>query len=276
MIGLSQYHSKIMTEDGFTLPFTVIEAKNKHAKGVITYFHGGGLIFGSPDDLSQNYIDLLTQDFHLVLASYRLAPESNINTIISDALLQYDAIKQRYPSIPLFTFGRSAGAFLAMIVSTHRQVDGIVDFYGYCRVHVPSFLRPNSQYQTLSSKITPEILNQLIQQQPLTSGPMQARYPIYIHARGEAKWLDYLGIQTSTQSDYNISAQQLNHFPPTFIVHCINDPDVPYSESEYIYQNVKNCHIETLDDNQHDFDRTVNETSIDLYKKTVHFLNQLI
>ena len=127
MIGLSQYHSKIMTEDGFTLPFTVIEAQNKHAKGVITYFHGGGLIFGSPDDLSQNYIDLLTQDFHLVLASYRLAPESNINTIISDALLQYDAIKQRYPSIPLFTFGRSAVALLTMILSTPPQVDGILD-----------------------------------------------------------------------------------------------------------------------------------------------------
>ncbi|MDG0857728.1 alpha/beta hydrolase [Staphylococcus equorum] len=276
MIRLSQYHSEMITEDGFTLPFTVIEAKNNNPKGIIIYFHGGGLIFGDAYDLAQPYIDVLSQDFHLVLASYRLAPESKINIIISDVLLQYDAIKQRYPSLPLFTFGRSAGAFLAMIVSTHRQVDGIVDFYGYCRVHVPSFLRPNSQYQTLSSKITPEILNQLIQQQPLTSGSMQDRYPIYIHARGEAKWLDYLGIQTSTQSDYNISPQQLKNFPPMFIVHCKNDPDVPYTESEHIYQNVSNCQIEFLNSNQHDFDRVVNETNIDLYKKAVVFLNQLI
>lgn len=100
MIGLSQYHSEIIAEDGFTLPLTVIEAKNEHVKGVITYFHGGGLICGSPDDLPQSYIDLLTQDFHLVLVSYRLAPESNMDTIISDAILQYDAIKKCYPSLP--------------------------------------------------------------------------------------------------------------------------------------------------------------------------------
>lgn len=266
MISLSQYHSEMITEDGFTLPFTVIEAKTNSPKGIIIYFHGGGLIFGDAHDLAQPYIDVLSQNFHLVLASYRLAPESKINVIIRDVLLQYDTIKQRYSSLPLFTFGRSAGAFLAMLVSLHRPVDGILDFYGYCRVHVPSFLRPNAQYQTLSSKITPDIINQLIQNKPLISGPMQVRYPIYIHARGEAKWLYYLGIQTSTQSDYNISPQQLKGFPPMFIVHCKNDPDVPYTESEHIYQNVSNCQIESLNFNQHDFDRVVNETNISLYK----------
>ena len=45
------------------------------------------------------------------MVSYRLAPESHIDTIIEDALSNYDHLKSLYPSLPLITFGRSAGAF---------------------------------------------------------------------------------------------------------------------------------------------------------------------
>ncbi|SUM31380.1 esterase/lipase-protein [Staphylococcus gallinarum] len=67
--------------------------------------------------LEQAYIDILTENYHLILVSYRLAPESNLATIISDALLNFDHIQATYPELPLFTFGRSAGAYLAMLVA---------------------------------------------------------------------------------------------------------------------------------------------------------------
>lgn len=264
------------TIDGFTLPYTIIEAKNPSAKGVILYFHGGGLIFGQSNDLPQDYIDILTENYHLVLVSYRLAPESNIDVIINDALTQYDTIQQLYPTFPIFTFGRSAGAFLAMLTAHHRNVDGVIDFYGYCRIHVPAFLRPNKQYQALSSQITPDILNQLIQSKPLISGPIQTRYPIYLYVRGQAQWMAYLGIQSSTQSDYNISPKQLKAFPPTFIVHCTGDPDVPYSESEHIHRYINHSHFKSLSLESHDFDRDVNETAQSIYRQAVQFLDQIV
>ena len=271
---MTQNHSMCITNDGFQLPNTVIESKNEHPQGVIIYFHGGGLIFGQRDDLPQAYIDILTESYHLVLVSYRLAPESPIDTIISDALAQYDEISALYEALPIYTFGRSAGGFLSLMVARYREVAGILDFYGYSRVHVPAFLRPNAQYQALSTQITPAILNQLIQPNPLTFGSLQTRYPIYLYVRGQAKWLSYLGIQSSTASAYNISPKELKQFPPTFIVHCKGDPDVPYSESEHIYRQIEHSQLETLDLEQHDFDRDVTPTSISLYKQAVQFLKQ--
>lgn len=272
---MTQAEATCQSSDGFQLPYTIIKTKSKNPKGVIIYFHGGGLIFGQPNDLPQDYIEILTESYHVALVSYRLAPESNINTIIEDALSNYDHFKSLYPSLPLFTFGRSAGAYLAMMVARHRKIDGIIDFYGYARIHVPSFLRPNKQYQDLSTQITPAVLNQLIQAHPLTSGLLQTRYPIYLYVRGQAKWLAYLGIESSTHSAYNIPPQVLKNFPPTFIVHCTGDPDVPYSESEHVHKLVANSHFETLNQDNHDFDREVSSMSKTLYKQAVQFLNQI-
>ena len=42
------YHQYITTKDNFELPITIIEATGSQAKGVVVYYHGGGLIFGQP------------------------------------------------------------------------------------------------------------------------------------------------------------------------------------------------------------------------------------
>ncbi|MCD8917436.1 alpha/beta hydrolase [Staphylococcus gallinarum] len=273
---MTQQTSSCLTTDGFSLPYTTITANQDDVKGVIVYYHGGGLIFGQPNDLEQAYIDILTENYHLILVSYRLAPESNLETIISDALLNFDHIQATYPELPLFTFGRSAGAYLAMLVALNKTVAGVIDFYGYARIHTPAFLTANKQFQALSSQLSPNIINQLIQKEPLVTGPIQARYTIYLYARGQAEWINYLGIQSSSQQQFNISPQQLESFPPTFIVHCTGDPDVPYSESEHIHRFIEESHFESLSLNEHDFDRTFNEKGIAIYHKVVQFLNQVV
>src|SRR5699024_8039745 len=148
--------------DGFPLPYSIIAAKNQSPKGVIMYFHGGGLIFGQPNDLPQAYIDILSESYYLIMVSYRLAPESHIDTIIEDALSNYDHLKSLYPSLPIITFLRSAGALLSMLVSRNRKVDSIIDFYGFSRLHVPDLLKQNKQYQSLSTENTPKKFKQLI------------------------------------------------------------------------------------------------------------------
>lgn len=263
------------TTDNFALPVTIIEATTSQAKGVVIYYHGGGLIFGQPNDLPQAYQDIITTDYHLVCLSYRLAPESHIDTIIADAIAGLDFVADLYPELSLILFGRSAGAYLALQVASQRTVTGIIDFYGYSRVHVPGFLRPHPNYQNLSAQISPDILNQLIKSQPLTIGPMQARYPIYLHARGEAKWLSYLGIQSSTDIAYNLAPKQLQVLPPTLIVHCTGDPDIPISESDHIAQHIPTTQFKRLTLDEHDFDRTVNESNIVIYRECMQFLATL-
>ena len=266
------YHQHITTNDNFELPITIIEATGAQAKGVVVYYHGGGLIFGQPNDLPQAYQDLITTDYHLVMVSYRLAPESTIDTIIADALTGLDFVAQHYPELPQILFGRSAGAYLALQAASQREVAGIIDFYGYSRVHVPSFLRPHPTYQKLSTQVSADMLRQLIQEEPLVTGPMQTRYPIYLHARGAAQWLTYLGIQTSTDGAYNLAPKQLQQFPPTFIVHCTGDPDVPISESDYLIQHIPSTQVKRLALDEHDFDRTVNDDNIAIYQESLQFL----
>ncbi|MES3705188.1 hypothetical protein ABFE52_05295 [Staphylococcus ureilyticus] len=70
---MTQQKATYLSKDGFPLPYSIIAAKSQSPKGVIMYFHGGGLIFGQPNDLPQAYIDILSESYHLIMVSYRLA-----------------------------------------------------------------------------------------------------------------------------------------------------------------------------------------------------------
>lgn len=265
----------ITTQDQFQLTQLITPAQNE-PKGIILYFHGGGLIFGQPDDLPQAYVDLLTEDFTIISADYRLAPESNIDTIMNDALTQFDDVKANHPDLPIFLFGRSAGSFLSLIIASKRDVQGILDFYGYSRFHVPQFLRANPQYKAMSQQITPELLNNMIQTEPLTQGDLQTRYLIYLYARGQNEWLKLLGIQQSTDAAFNIAPKTLKAFPPTFIVHGKQDPDVPFGEAQHLDRNIPETKFIAFDNKDHDFDREVNDFNLDIYQQAKTFLLNLV
>ena len=55
-------------------------------KGAIVYIHGGGLMFGKANDLSPQYIDILTEHYDLIQLSYRLLPEVSLDCIIEGCL----------------------------------------------------------------------------------------------------------------------------------------------------------------------------------------------
>ncbi|KOR13073.1 alpha/beta hydrolase [Staphylococcus carnosus] len=268
---MNQAYRDVVKQDDTDLEYLVYPAQ-KEEKGIILYFHGGGLIFGTYDNLPKEYINILSQNFTLISASYRLAPESKIDTIIGDALAQYDHIRQQFPDVPIFTFGRSAGVFLAMKVAAEREVEGILDFYGYSRFHIPQFLRPNLKYQALASQVTPEILNNMIQNHPVTYGDIQSRYLIYLYARGQNEWMKFLGITQTTNPEFNIAPKKLKAFPPTFIVHGNQDPDVPFTEAQFLEKMIPETEFTVLENDEHDFDRTVNQENLKLYQQAETFL----
>ena len=52
-------------------------------KAVILYFHGGGLVYGSREDLPDFHIETLTNaGFTIISFDYPLAPESKIDNTI--------------------------------------------------------------------------------------------------------------------------------------------------------------------------------------------------
>ncbi|MBO1198744.1 alpha/beta hydrolase [Staphylococcus simiae] len=272
---MSTIEQSVLTSDNFTLPYTIIKATTQPPKGIIVYYHGGGLVFGKPNDLPQDYLDILTQHYDVILASYRLAPEATIDQIIDDALTCFDAIKENYQDVPTFVFGRSSGAYLSMIVARDRQVDGIIDFYGYSRLQVPAFLRPSAYFEKLAGSITPEMIQTLTSQTPVVADQLQQRFLLYVYARGKANWFDMLSLEQTASMKYNISPKQLKSFPPMFIVHCKGDTDVPFSESEHIIKHVPSTSFTPLDKDAHDFDRKVDDFNKDIYQQAVNFIDNV-
>lgn len=274
MILIDTQTHTIQTPDNFQLHIRT--HLSQQPKGIIIYYHGGGLIAGSPRDLSDEAIQILTQHFHLVEAPYRLAPESNIGTILNDAFLVFDNINKIYTDLPLFTFGRSSGGYLALQIASQRTVKGVIDFYGYAKVDLPEFKLPHSEFQKKTAHLNPAMIDMMVQSQPITEGPIQFRYPLYLYTRGIGQWYEFVGIQDAEKTELNLSARALKQLPPVFIAHASKDIDVPFSESERLKQYIPNSTLITLDSDEHDFDRSFNSNIKTIYQQAEQFLHQCL
>jgi acetyl esterase/lipase len=120
------------------LQATLYAASNP--KGLILYFHGGGLIYGSRDDLPSSYINQFTQaGYSLLSLDYPLIPEVKIDTLVQsleEGIQQLELIPELKNEnfSRLIYFGRSAGAFLALLLSQSKKLkipEQIISFYGY-------------------------------------------------------------------------------------------------------------------------------------------------
>ena len=162
---MTEIKDKVITKDAFELPYTIIKAKHQPTKGAIV-IHGGGLMFGKANDLSPQYIDILTEHYDLIQLSYRL-PEVSLDCIIDDIFTSFDAIQSQYSNCPIFTFGRSSGAYLSLLIARDRDIDGVIDFYGYSGINTEPFKMANSYYAKTAQSVNETVLAQLTHQHRL-------------------------------------------------------------------------------------------------------------
>ena len=130
-----------LTAEAYTIPF---QGHELHARvfrpaapaiGRIFYLHGGGLVFGEPDDLPLCYVNLFfNAGYELISLDYPLAPEQRLAVILdavhagvmgmleilehgagsADSSTETDSASEA-SHIPYYLFGRSAGAYLALM-----------------------------------------------------------------------------------------------------------------------------------------------------------------
>lgn len=114
-------------------------ATSKDNAPVIVYIHGGGLVWGSKEDLKEEQIHFYLEDgFNIFSIDYRLAPETKlpeIKTDIADALLwvKQEGTKHfNYDPNKIVVIGGSAGGFLSLLTGIFEvKPNAIVSFYGY-------------------------------------------------------------------------------------------------------------------------------------------------
>ena len=119
--------------------FTFYYPSDSSIRALIVYIHGGGLLCGNAKDLPELHKERLTDEGYAILAiDYPLAPQAKIDDILEDII---DSINNCFEltelrsNLPLFVWGRSAGAYLALLTSAsdklHLKLNGIISYYGY-------------------------------------------------------------------------------------------------------------------------------------------------
>lgn len=284
---------KILTykyENGLELEGALYQTTETNAP-LLMYIHGGGLIWGTKDDIDKKHVELYTDaGFNVFSINYRLAPESKLPDIIMDVqdalkwVIQKGSEVADYDPDNIAVIGASAGAYLALLTGTFKiRPKAIVSFYGYGDLTGDWYVKPSPHYSKMTT--VPEMLaKQLIGSKPISASPIEKRYAIYIYCRQQGKWIDYV---TGLRSDEDITPLHNycpldlidNDFPATLLLHGDDDEDVPYEESVRMEQGLNDagipCELITIERGKHTFDENMDDPQVvNAFKKVIQFLQE--
>lgn len=256
------------------------------AKAVVLYFHGGGLLYGQRDDLPDFHLnELCNAGFILVSFDYPLAPAAKIGQILDDvksSICLYSEQPSTFSpdSLPYFIWGRSAGAYLCLLASSHTFENpplGIISYYGYGFLTDHWYNEPSSYYCRL-----PQVSKDCIPTDPEIKaiGELDTCYSLYIYARQTGKWVEqffqerekFFYKDFSLRNSLDFSLKQA-----VFLAHSTKDTDVPYKEFQALKHLLTRSETYLVSDEVHDFDRyTDTRSAQELLAKTIQFMDKAL
>ncbi|MFS0690364.1 alpha/beta hydrolase [Sporosarcina sp. 179-K 8C2 HS] len=276
-------------EQNFELKGDFYPASEK-SRPVIVFIHGGGLVWGSREDMKSEQIEFYQQaGFNIFSIDYRLAPESKLPAIqedIVDALrwVENEGVKQfDYDPKKIAVIGSSAGGYLSLLTGTFtNKPKAIVSFYGYGDITGDWAVKPSPHYAAMTN-VPRELAKMLVSDEIISVGPIEKRYAIYMHARQHGVWIEELSglipiISKDELSKYcplfNIQAD----FPPTLLLHGTEDEDVPYEQSVLFAEKLKENRVEgklvTIPEGKHSFDEDWQSPIVqNAFEEVITFLN---
>ncbi|MGE8206640.1 alpha/beta hydrolase [Heyndrickxia sp. NPDC080065] len=258
---------------------------------VIVYIHGGGLFWGSRNDLKKEQIEFYHDaGFNIFSIDYRLAPESKLTDIKEDIItalswLENEGTKEfDYDPNKIAVIGSSAGGYLALLSGTlNKKPKAIVSLYGYGDITGEWAIKPSPHYQKMTA-VPKELAKMLVSNNIISEGPIEKRYAIYMYARQQASWIeDISGLNARTSKEeltqFCPLYYQNNDFPPTLLLHGTNDEDVPYEQSvlmsEKINESGGSCKLITIQNGKHVFDEEWENPIVqDAFKEIITFLKE--
>ncbi len=270
----------------FPIKATFHRAAENRKNVSILYLHGGGMVFGTKDDLPKAYIELILENgYDLLMLDYLLAPESNLEEMITTLELTINNFTTDiYKEIGLTTpryilFGRSAGSFLSLLAAKRKNIMrpvGLLLFYGYYNLGESSFSTPAPYYLKIP-KVEESVASAIIGNTPLTYGPIQKRFALYMFARQTGKWLSLLAPKNTVLDlkKYGLSLDDLKELPPAFLAASPSDYDVPFEMSKTMAETIPSAHLYIAKSGEHDFDRHPNDImAMEAYQHMMSWLQK--
>lgn len=255
---------------------------NIEPKANLIYLHGGGLLYGSNQDLPQRHLEQFTQaGLQIIAINYPLAPQAQIEEILNSILDSLKLVQNQphFQALPYFLFGRSAGGYLALLTAAKlsQQVEipqpkGVISFYGYGFLTDGWFDSPSPHY--LKLPLVSESTFQSLIATPRQEAELNTHFSAYIYARQTGKWksLIYQGRDKFFYLDYSLRLAELKL--PIFTAHATNDPDVPFAEFQALCDKFNPTRFVIAAD-LHDFDRDEqSKDTWELIQATIAFVQQ--
>ena len=276
------------SNDCFSIKADFYGISNDHAP-VIVYIHGGGLVWGTREEISEEMIKLYNDNgFAVFSIDYRLAPETKLPEILEDVK---DAIQwlnsegpQEFSIDPkrIAVVGSSAGGFLALCTGSFTQKPrAIVSFYGYGDI-IGKWATNPSNFYLQKDNVAENIARRLISDQVITEASIEQRFLYYVYARQQGVWIQEIaGINPIMHKDallkfcpkQNITSE----YPPTLLLHGTKDEDVPYEQSVFMRGALIKERVETklitIPNGGHVFDKDFDNPVVQgAFKQVIEFL----
>ena len=273
---------EVIEADAFKKAATIYKDSESETKAVILYFHGGGLLCGSREDLPTMHLESFTKaGFQIIAFDYPLAPAAKIDLILQDVIdsVHWYLKKDYAKTIPYFLWGRSSGAYLCLLAAASGKLEaspaGLLSYYGYGFLYDNWYQEASPFYKALPA--VPESCLSQIPSQLHCQGDFDTHYSIYVYARQTGKWKDlfYEGREKFFMLDYSLRTKET--FPcPLFCAHSTGDTDVPFQEFLALCNRYKPKRF-IVSTKGHDFDRdTKNPQTKHLLEESINFLTSCL
>jgi len=257
---------------------------------LILFIHGGGLIWGTRDDIVKRQQRLYHDaGYNVFTIDYRLAPETKLPEIARDIedcmqwILGPGQEQLDFDPDKIAVIGSSAGGYLSLLSGTFSfKPKAIVSFYGYGNI-LGGWYRMPSRHFNKDTKVPETLARQLIGTDIISAAPIEKRYGIYLFCRQQGKWLDYVtGLNPIMDGDklrgYCPVHLADESYPPTLLLHGDADEDVPYEESVNMAKRLNTLGVTnkliTIPKGKHQFDLEMDTPVVqDAFAEVLAFLN---
>lgn len=284
-------HTVVYKEnDRFSLKADFYPAKQDFAP-VVVYIHGGGLLWGTREEIQDEMVQLYTENgFSVFSIDYRLAPETKLPEIledIKDALKWIETEGPKHFSVnskKIAVVGSSAGGFLALCTGMFVQKPrAIVSFYGYGDI-TGKWATTQNKFYSQKIPVPKETARKLVSNQIITEASVDERFLLYLYARQSGEWiLEISGIDPILHKEelvkfcpvYNVTKD----YPATLLLHGTMDNDVPYEQSVFMRGAIVKQGVEakliTIPNGEHVFDNDFhNHVVQNALKQVIEFLQK--
>lgn len=242
------------TVEGHEIKANIFLPQTNGLLPVVVYFHGGGFIFGNRDQGLDLILKekLLANNYAVVSADYRLAPETKLDEILKDVsdIIKWIRLnghqKFNIDTSKIVTMGGSAGGYLAL--ST-----------GFNRNFAPNAIVAISTPTGFSSQIAPmgdlAVLNQpgpydIVKDTIVSYGDYDKRMALwrFLVKNGLGSY-ELFGFDPAKEPEkldkFTLTNNIKSDFPPTLIIHAKNDRLVDLGQVNAFYDFLKENKIES-------------------------------